>query len=39
MERKKAIVKTHKGDSLDLDKLQEAIKACPVTAIEYSEDF
>lgn len=35
MEREKAVVKTFEKDSIDLQRLQDIIKACPVNAIEY----
>lgn len=35
---KKATIKAHDNESLDFDTLQSAIKACPVRAIEYSEE-
>ncbi len=35
MENKKALVKAHK--SLDMDRLENAIKACPVKAISYNK--
>lgn len=35
---KKAATKAYDKESLDFDELQSAIKACPVRAIEYSEE-
>lgn len=35
MKREKAVVKTFEKDSIDLQRLQNIIKACPVNAIEY----
>ena len=36
MENKRALVKSY--EALDLEKLENAIKACPVKAISYNED-
>lgn len=36
MESKKALVKSH--ETLDMDKLENAMKSCPVKAISYNED-
>lgn len=38
MQDKKAAVKTYKQESIDLEKLQSTIEACPVHAIEYFEE-
>ncbi len=37
MENKKAITKSYEGLDLDMDKLEHAIKSCPVKAISYNE--
>ncbi|WP_243187124.1 4Fe-4S domain-containing protein [Anaerotignum propionicum] len=37
MQGKKAVVKAYDKQALDYEKLQSVIKACPVHAIEYSE--
>lgn len=37
MENKKAVTKPYEGLDLDMDKLENAIKSCPVKAISYNE--
>ena len=38
MQGKKAVIKTYEPESLDIEMLQDTIKACPVHAIEYSDE-
>ena len=38
MQGKKAAVKSYKPEALDMELLQDTIEACPVHAIEYSEE-
>ncbi len=38
MQSKKAVVKAYDKSEIDKEKLQDTIKACPVSAIEYAEE-